>query len=128
MTEPIFTPETAGADIQAYENTDLSQLNVDENDVPPTEKKLENILIRVVFYGRITAIVVLVTLVLTGLYGWTRNQTQGSWLMSLPMNTSGSVLCNWMNRGQDELIRRDTPMRDFLRVKGKESYLELLDQ
>ncbi len=128
MTEPIFTPETAGADIKAYENTDLSQLNSTPDDVPPTEKKLETVLIRVVFYARITAIVALTALVLVGLYGWTRNQIQTGWLMNLPMNTAGSPLCSWMNRGYDENIRKDTPMRDLLIAKGKQTYLDILDK
>lgn len=128
MTEPIFTPETAGADIKAYENTDLSQLNTSESDVPATEKKLETLLVRIVFYARITAIVALTALVLVGLYGWTRNQTQSGWLMNLPMNTAGSPLCSWMNRGYDAFIRKDTPMRDFLIAKGKQSYIDTLDR
>jgi hypothetical protein len=55
MEESSFSPETGGADLAAYENTDLSQLNTADNDLPATEKKLENILIKVVFFARIAA-------------------------------------------------------------------------
>ncbi len=41
MTETQFTPEKGDADIAAYENVDLSQLNSGSDDTPPTEKKLE---------------------------------------------------------------------------------------
>lgn len=55
MTETSFTPETGGADVAAYENTDLSQLNATGDELPPTEKRLESILIRTVFFGRIAS-------------------------------------------------------------------------
>jgi hypothetical protein len=100
MTETQFTPDKGDADVAAYENTDLSQLNADDT-VASTEKKLEDTLIRVVFFGRIAAYVALGLLLLTSLYGWTRNQKQESWLMSLEFNTAGSPLCTWMNRGYD---------------------------
>lgn len=48
--------------------------------------------------------------------------------MSLPMNTSGTSLCTWMNRGYDTNLRKDTVFRDFLTAKGKQNYIELLDQ
>lgn len=128
MTETSFTPETGGADIAAYENVDLSQLNATGEELTPTEKKLENILIRTVFFARIAAWIAIAIFILLGLYGWTRNQTQSSWLMSLPMNTSGSTICTWMNRGYDTGLRRDTVFRDFLITKGKQSYIDLLDQ
>lgn len=55
MTETSFTPEKGDADITAYENIDLSQLNSSSDAVPLTEKRLENALIRVVFFSRIAA-------------------------------------------------------------------------
>jgi|GEM_PF-963807 len=114
MTETEFTPETGEADVSAYENTDLSQLNVSSDELPPTEKKLENTLIRVVFFGRIAAWISIFIFISAGLYGWTRNQSQNSWLMSLEMNTSGTPLCTWMNHGYDTNLRNDTVFRDFL--------------
>lgn len=128
MTETQFTPETGGADVAAYENTDLSQLNATGDELPPTEKRLESILIRTVFFGRIAAWISILVLIVAGLYGWTRNQTQNSWLMSLPMNTSGTPLCSWMNRGYDKDLRKDTAFRDYLTTKGKQAYVELLDR
>lgn len=101
MTETQFTPEKGDADIAAYENVDLSQLNSGSDDTPPTEKKLENTLIRVVFFSRIAAWASIALLVLTALYGWTRNQEQDGWLMSLEINTAGTPLCTWMNHGHD---------------------------
>ena len=44
------------------------------------------------------------------------------------MNTSGTSLCTWMNRGYDTNLRKDTTFRDFLTAKGKQNYIELLDQ
>ncbi|MBP6921290.1 hypothetical protein KBB89_01960 [Candidatus Gracilibacteria bacterium] len=128
MTETQFTPEKGDADIAAYENVDLTQLNSGGNDAPPTEKKLENILIRVVFFSRIAAWISIVLLILVALYGWTRNQKQDSWLMSLEMNTAGSVICNWMNHGYATGLRNDTAFRDFLTAKGKQSFLETSDR
>lgn len=127
MTEPSFIPEKGSADITAYENVDLSQLNSSGDDVPLTEKKLENTLIRVVFFSRMTAFISIWLLILVSLYGWTRNQKQDSWLMSLWLNTAGSVSCSWMNHGYDSELRKDTVFRDFLITKGKQSYLDLLD-
>lgn len=117
MTETSFTPETGDADVTAYENTDLSQLNVSADDLPPTEKKLENTLIRVLFFSRIAAWLSILVLITAGLYGWTRNQSQNSWLMSLDMNTSGTPMCTWMNHGYDANLRKDTNFRDFLTEK-----------
>lgn len=128
MTETEFTPETGEADVSAYENTDLSQLNVSSDELPPTEKKLENTLIRVVFFGRIAAWISIFIFISAGLYGWTRNQSQNSWLMSLEMNTSGTPLCTWMNHGYDTNLRNDTVFRDFLISKWKQSYIDLLDK
>lgn len=127
MTETQFTPDKGDADVAAYENTDLSQLNADDT-VAPTEKKLENTLIRVVFFGRIAAYVCVGLLLLTSLYGWTRNQKQDGWLMSLEFNTAGSPLCTWMNRGYDAELRNDTVFRDYLIAKGKQSLLDVSDR
>lgn len=127
MTETSFTPEKGDADITAYENIDLSQLNASGDDVAPTEKKLENTLIRVVFFSRIAALVSIGILILTSLYGWTRNQSQESWLMNLGVSTTGSPLCSWMNHGYDQKLRNDTVFRDYLIAKGKQSYLDLVD-
>jgi len=128
MTETSFTPETGGADVAAYENTDLSQLNATGDELPPTEKRLENVLIRVVFFSRITAWLGIILFVFAGLYGWTRNQTQDGWLMSLQMNTSGTPMCLWMNRGYDTNLRKDSAFRDYLSANGKQTYVELLDK
>lgn len=128
MTETSFTPETGGADVAAYENTDLSQLNATGDELPPTEKRLEGILIRTIFFGRIAAWISIFVLIGAALYGWTRNQTQNSWLMSLPMNTSGTPLCSWMNHGYDTNLRKDSTFRDYLTSKGKQSFVELLDR
>ena len=48
--------------------------------------------------------------------------------MSLPMNSTGTPLCTWMNRGFDEKLRKDTAFRDFMIAQGKQSYLEILDR
>jgi hypothetical protein len=120
MTETQFIPEKGDADITAYENVDLSQLNSGGDNTPPTEKKLEHTLIRVVFFSRIVAWISIVLLVFSGLYGWTRNQKQDSWLMNLGMNNTGSPLCSWMNHGYDTELRNDTIFRDFLIKKGKQ--------
>lgn len=128
MTEPTFTPQSGGSDITAYESADLAQLNATADDAPATEKKLETVLIRTIFYGRITAWVAIAAVVLVGLYGWTRNQSQESWLMSLPMSISGTPLCNWMNHGYDAQLRKDTAFRDYLVAKGKQPYVDLLDR
>ncbi len=101
MTENNFNSTTEKADISAYENTDLSQLNAQTEDVKPTEERLEKFLIRVVFTAKVFAWIGILGVILLGLYGWTRNQTQNSWLMSLPMNIAGSPSCTWMNRGYD---------------------------
>ena len=127
MTETSFMPETGDADITAYENIDLSQLNTPRDEVPLTEKRLENILIRVVFFSRIATYITLGVLVLASLYGWTRNQKQDSILMGMSINTTGSLSCSWMNHGYDTELRKDTVFRDFLIIKGKQSYLDLLD-
>lgn len=127
MTETQFTPDKGDADVAAYENTDLSQLNADDT-VASTEKKLENTLIRVVFFGRIATYVALGLLLLTSLYGWTRNQKQESWLMSLEFNTAGSPLCTWMNRGYDAGLRNDTDFRNYLVSKGKQSLIDIVDR
>lgn len=128
MTETSFKPETGEADIAAYENIDLSQLNTSDADLPPTEKKLENILIKGVFFSKIAGWGSIVLICLVSIYGWTRNQTQDSWLMSLPMNTAGTALCNWMNHGHESNLRKDSVFRDYLATKGKQSYVELLDR
>lgn len=127
MTETSFTPDKGDADIAAYENTDLSDLNARSDDIQPTEKKLENILIRVVFISRLLAWVSIFLLLFTSLYGFTRNQKQDSWLMSLEMNTAWGALCNWMNHGYDTELRKDTIFRDFLRTKDKQSLIDILD-
>ena len=127
MAENTFTSLTNPADISAYENTDLSQLNSVESIAPPTEEKLQTFLIQVVFIAKIVAWVGMIGLVLLGLYGWTRNQTQDSWLMSLPMNTAGSPLCTWMNHGYDTLLRKDSTFRDYLNANGKQSLTDMID-
>ena len=118
---------TEKADISAYENTDLTQLNTTSEDVKPTEERLEKFLIRVVFTAKVFAWIGIAAMVLLGLYGWTRNQTQDSWLMSLPMNIAGSPSCTWMNRGYDAGLRKDTAFRDYLTSKGKQSLAEYID-
>jgi hypothetical protein len=127
MTETQFIPEKGDADITAYENVDLSQLNSGGDNTPPTEKKLEHTLIRVVFFSRIVAWISIVLLVFSGLYGWTRNQKQDSWLMNLGMNNTGSPLCSWMNHGYDTELRNDTIFRDFLIKKGKQWLIDIFD-
>ncbi len=101
MTENNFNSTTEKADISAYENTDLSQLNATTEDVKPTEERLEKFLIRVVFTAKVLGWLGIIAMILCALYGWTRNQTQDSWLMNLPMNLAGSPSCTWMNRGYD---------------------------
>ena len=127
MTENNFNPLPSSADISAYENTDLSQLNAQTEEVKPTEKRLENFLIRMVFTAKVCAWIGIISLVVFGLYGWTRNQSQDSWLMNVSINTAGSPLCTWMNRGYDANLRKDNNFRDYLTAQGKQSFIELLE-
>lgn len=128
MTEPTFTPETGGADIKQYENVDLSTLNTSDDELPPTERRLEKVLIKSVFITRVGAWVSIALFIFMGLYGWTRNQTQESWLMKLDMNTDDNPLCKWMNRGYAEQLKKDSVFRDYLTAQGKKSYVDLLNR
>lgn len=127
MTENNFNALPSSADISAYENTDLSKLNAETDEIKPTEKKLESFLIRTVFTAKVCAWIGIIAVCVLGLYGWTRNQTQDSWLMNLAMNTAGNPLCTWMNRGYDAQLRKDTVFRDYLVSQGKQAFVELLD-
>lgn len=117
MTETNFNSTTEKADISAYENTDLSQLNAQADDTKPTEERLEKFLIRVVFTAKVFAWIGIFAVILLGLYGWTRSQKQDSWLMNLPLSIAGSPACTWMNRGYDVGLRKDSAFRDYLTSK-----------
>ena len=64
MTENNFNALPNSADISAYENTDISQLNALENDIKPTEQRLENFLIRVVFFAKVIAWIGIIGMIL----------------------------------------------------------------
>jgi hypothetical protein len=127
MTETPFTPPAAEPDISAYENIDLSKLNEVAAETPPTEQKLEQFLVKAVFVSRIAAWVGIVMMLLVGLYGWTRSQTQNSWLINLPISTAGSPLCTWMNRWLTSWLRKDTRFIDYLTAQGKNDLVTYID-
>lgn len=125
MSETPVTSNPNAADVSAYENLDLSQLNMHAEEEKPGEKKLEYFLVRTVFFAKIATWVGVGLLVLVGLYGYTRHQTQKSWLMNLPMNTASSPLCAWMNHSNQEILRRDTAFLEYLASEGKKDLVEL---
>jgi len=127
MTENNFNALPNSADISGYENTDLSQLNVEADATKPTEQKLESFLIRVVFFAKLFSWLGIISMVLLGAYGWTRSQTQDSYLMNLPMNTAGSPFCVWMNRGDDADLRKDSTFRDYMASQNKQSLVAFID-
>ena len=115
MTETTFSTAPTDANISAYENIDTSQLNT-ITDTKPTEEKLEKFLVKVVFFAKVFAWVGITTLILSSLYGWTKNQSQDAWLMNIAASKAGTPLCTWMNGGNDAQLRRDTAFRDYLTV------------
>ncbi len=125
---PSFQTNSEGIDMSAYENTDLSQLNAEESDTPSAEKKLDSILLKTVFFGRIAAWASIALLIIVGLYGWTKNQTQESFLMNLPINSNGNWLCTWMNGWKDATLKRDAKFREYLIANEKQGYVDLLEQ
>lgn len=127
MTENNFNSLPESADISAYENVDLTKLNEVQTETKPTEEKLEHFLVRVVFAAKVLAWTGITVMILVSLYGWTRSQTQNSWLMNLPMSTANSPLCTWMNRGLDQGLRKDTTFRDYLTEQGKVTLTEFID-
>ena len=120
-----FTPTTTDADVSAYQNTDLSQLNTLAEVEHTSEKKLEYFMIRVVFVVKILTWISLTLLIGVTLYGWSRNQTQSSWFMSLPMNTKTGPLCAWMNYGNADTLNKTKAFEEFLVTSGKQDLITL---
>ncbi len=114
MTENSFTPITEGSDVSAYENTDLSALNPESEEVNPSTEKLRNILEKTILIARYVTWFGLACMLVLAFYGWTRNQMQNSWLMGLKMNTNDSIWCQWMSHGHNDTLRKDAAFRSFL--------------
>jgi hypothetical protein len=128
MTENTFNAQNnSSADISAYENVDLTKLNTVTEEVKPTEVRLEKFLIRAVFFAKVFAWIGILGVIIVTLYGWTRSQTQTSWLMNLEISKAGGPLCTWMNRGFDAGLRKDTVFRDYLNNHDKKELTDFID-
>lgn len=125
MPENSFTPTTTDADVSAYQNTDLSQLNTIQEAERTAEKKLEYFMIRVVFVAKILTWIGVLVLIGSTLYGWSRHQTQDSWFMNLPMNTKASPLCAWMNHGNADNLNKKQEFKDFVIAEGKQNLIDI---
>lgn len=125
MPENSFTPTTTDADVSAYQDTDLSQLNTIQEAERTAEKKLEYFMIRVVFVAKILTWIGVAVLMGATLYGWTRHQKQDSWFMNLPMNTKSSPLCAWMNHGNADNLNKKQEFREFVIAEGKQNLIDI---
>lgn len=115
MDETSFTPVDTQADISAYEQ--LSSLDTSVPDGPPALERLERVLIRVIFVAKIIAIVGCISLIGLSVYGWSKNQTQSSWLLNQDFVTADHPICAWMQGKYETDLRNDTPFREYLAAR-----------
>lgn len=82
MEENTFSALSGDADISAYQDIDLTQLNLEKPIEVLTENKLSGVLIRVIFVAKALTWISLFAIACMALYSWSRQQTQDSWLMN----------------------------------------------
>lgn len=123
--ENTFSALSGDADISAYQDVDLSQINQEKPTEIPTENKLSNLLIRVIFIAKALTWISLCIIACMALYSWSRQQSQESWLMQQSFNQKGSIGCKWMNREKDKNLRRDSVFMEYLKNQNKTNLINL---
>jgi hypothetical protein len=79
-TTPSPQPDTQ-IDVSEYEKLSAESFQSKDDISPDTEKKIEYLLLRIIFIAKMVSLIAFITIFCFVAYSWSRNQTQGSWIM-----------------------------------------------
>ena len=112
---PPLTPLDTQIDLSEYEKLSTEWFQTANEVNPDTEKKIEYLLLRVLFITKIISWLTFLVLFLFIGYSWSRNQTQNSWIMRQSKFVhQWTALCNWVNAGNNHEIPASTEFLKFL--------------
>jgi hypothetical protein len=114
---PLQSPpqDTTQIDISEYEKLSAEWYQNKDDISPDTEKKIEYLLLKVIFIAKIISLVAFLAVFCFVGYSWSRNQTQNSWIMKQTTYVyQGSAICNWVNSWNTRKIDASSEFLEFL--------------
>lgn len=102
-------------DVSEYEKLTSESYQEKEAINPDTEKKIEYLLLRLIFIAKMISLITFILLFCFVGYSWSRNQKQNSWIMKQSKYVyQGSAICKWVNSGNNQKIEQSTEFLTFL--------------
>ncbi len=119
MEPNTLTPPSPDTDVQIdvseYEKLSAEWYQNKEEISPDTEKKIEYLLLKVIFITKMISLGAFMAIFCFVGYSWSRNQTQDSWIMKQSAYVyQWSAICNWVNSGNNRKIDASTEFLEFL--------------
>lgn len=109
------TENEVPVDISEYEKLSSLGYQASSDISADTEKKIEYFLLRVILVTKTISLTAFIALFCLVAYTWSRNQTQGSWIMRNSTYVyQGSAVCNWINSGNNRKVEAKTDFLEYL--------------
>lgn len=111
---PVTNSDTQ-IDLSEYEKITTEGYQEKGSIEPDTQKKIEYLLLRLIFVAKMISFVCFTVLFCFIGYTWSRNQTQNSWIMKQTKYVyQWSAICNWVSWGNTQAIEPSSDFLDFL--------------
>ncbi len=111
----LSTQPDTQIDVSEYEKLSAESFQSPNNISPDTEKKIEYLLLRIIFMAKMISLIAFIAIFCFVAYSWSRNQTQNAWIMRQTKYVyQGSSICIWVNAGNNRKIDASTEFLAFL--------------